>query len=211
MQFPRCSWLKLTGGAVLLAVFLTAPLLAQPAPWPAEREERAKKATEQRLAHAASADYQPYDSKNRDCQKSVNDLLNQGKFPEAIAEAQKGLAGAKYDIDLLVLLAAAYRESGDTANADKTRERWMALVDSILRSGTGRDFASAFQVISVAEEYALMRVLGLQAGDQSLVAHEGSEYDVVTTKNPRTGATLVLYFNVDLPKKWLDKQFAGQK
>jgi tetratricopeptide (TPR) repeat protein len=211
MNPTRPAWINFAGTAALLALFLTSPLLAQPASWPAEREERAKKATEQRLAYAASADYHPYDSKNRDFQKSVNDLLDQGKFPEAIAEAQKGLAVARHDIDLLVLLAAAYRESGDIANADKTREQWMALVDSILRSGTGRDFATAFQVISVAEEYAVMRVLGLQPGDQSLVAHEGSEFDVVTAKNRRTGAELVLYFNVDLPKKWLNKQFSEPK
>ena len=82
---------------------------------------------------------------------------------------------------------------------------------SILASGTGRDFANAFQVISVAEEYAVMRILRLPAGAQALVEHEGSEFDVVTIKNPQTGQELVLYFNVDLPKKWLNRQFAAQK
>ncbi len=211
MNLTRSAWIKFAGPATLLALFLAPPLPAQPAPWPADRVERAQKAREQRLAHAASPEYNPYDTKNRDFQKSVNDLLDQGKFPEAIAEAQKGLAVARYDIDLLVLLAAAYRESGDIANADKTREQWKALVDSILSSGTGRDFATAFQVISVAEEYAVMRVLGLQPDNQSLVEHEGSEFDVMTAKNPRTGTVLELHFNVDLPKKWLNRQFSAPK
>jgi len=211
MRLPRRVWLNLTCTAALLASLLTSPLLAQPAPWPAAREERARKAREERLAYAASADYHPYDTRNRDSQKSVSDLLDQGKFPEAIAEAQKGLAVAPYDIDLLVLLAAAYRESGDIANADKAREQWMALVDSILRSGTGHDFATAFQVISVAEEYAVMRLTGLHSEQQVLVAHEGSEFDVVTVKDPRTGTVRELHFNVDLPKKWLNRQFAAPK
>ena len=133
------------------------------------------------------------------------------KFPEAIAEAKKGLAVAPYDIDLLIALASAYRDAGDIANADKTRQQWMALVDSILRSGDGRDFATAFRVITVAEEYAVLRVLGLKTTSQSLVEHAGSEYDVMTVKNPKTDAELVFHFNVDLPKKWLARQFSGQK
>ncbi len=211
MNLLRRDWLKLTVTGAVMAFILTGSLLAQPASWPAERQARAKKATEQRLAHAASAEYNPYDTKNREFQKSAGELLDQGKFAEAISAAQKGLAVAKYDIDLLIILATAHRESGDIPNADKTREQWMSLVDSILTSGTGRDFANAFQVISVAEEYAVMRILRLPAGSQALVEHEGSEFDVVTIKNPQTGQELVLYFNVDLPKKWLNRQFAAQK
>ena len=211
MNLIHRDWLKLTVTGAVLAFLLSGSLLAQPASWPAERQARAKKATEQRLAHAVSADYHPYDTKNRDIQKSVGELLSQGKFSEAITAAQQGLTVAKYDIDLLIMLASAYRESGDIPNADKTREQWMSLVDSILVSGTGRDFANAFQVISVAEEYAVMRILRLPAGAQALVEHEGSEFDVVTIKNPQTGQELVLYFNVDLPKKWLNRQFAAQK
>lgn len=195
----------------LLAVLIVNPLLAQGDSTAADREARAKKATEQRLAYAASVEYNPYDTKSRDFQKTVNELLEKKKFPEAIAEAQKGLVVAPYDIDLLITLASAYREANDIAQADKTRQQWMALVDSVLRSGSGRDFASAFQVISVAEEYAVLRVMGLQTAGQSLAGHEGSEFDVMTVTNRKTGAEQVLYFNIDLPKKWLNKQFAGQK
>lgn len=84
----------------------------------------------------------------------------------------------------------------------------MSLVDSILRSGTGRDYASAFQVISVDEEYSVLRILQLEVTNQSLAAHEGSEFDVMKVKDTKTGAEGVVYFNVDLPKKWLNKQLA---
>jgi hypothetical protein len=196
----------------LLVLSLAGSLSAQNTVAPSgSREERAKKATEQRLAYAASAEYNPYDTSSRDFQKSAYDLLEKKKFPEAIAAAKKGLARARCDIELLVALSAAYRGAGDTVNADETREQWMALVDSILGSGTGRDFATAFQVVSVAEEYSVLRVMGLQTVGQSLAEHEGSEYDVLTVKNPKTGAELVFYFNVDLPKKWLNQQFSGPK
>lgn len=196
----------------LLGVFLVSPLPAEDtASARADRDAQAKIATEQRLAYAGSAEYNPYDSKNRDFQKSAGELMQKGDYASAIAEARKGLALARYDIDLLIILASAYRDAGDIPNADKTRVRWMSLVDSILRSGDGRDFATAFQVINVAEEYAVLRIIGLQTTSQTLVEHEGSSFDAMHVKDPKSGNELTLYFNVDLPMKWLNRQFSEKK
>lgn len=192
----------------LLSLLLAGPLPAQPKPGTAERDARAIQAKEQRLAYAASAEYNPYNSKLSDIRKAAFELLEQDKFAEAIAEVRQGLALSKYDIDLLIILASAHRASGDLPNADKVREQWMSLVDSILRSGTGRDYASAFQVISVDEEYCVLRILQLEVTNQSLVSHEGSEFDVMKVKDTKSGAEGVVYFNVDLPKKWLNRQLA---
>ena len=109
---------------------------------------------------------------------------------------------------MLIILAAAYRESGDLPNAEKTRQQWMSLVDSILNSGDGRDFATAFKVIAVEEEYAVTRILGLRVIDQSLIAHDGSQFDQLHVKEPKSGKELVLYFNIDLPLNWLNRQFS---
>jgi hypothetical protein len=176
-----------------------------------DRDARAAQATEQRLAYAASADYNPYDLKSRDFLKSADALLAKDEFAQAIAEAQKGLAVSKYNIELLILVASAYRAAGDMPNADQTRQEWMSIVDSILRSGDGRDFATAFQVISVDEEYSVLRILRLDVLGQSLVQHEGSEFDVMQVKDPRSGNELTLYFNIDLPKQWLTKQLSAAK
>ncbi|MSU47010.1 MAG: DUF4919 domain-containing protein [Lacunisphaera sp.] len=193
---------------LLISMLLAGPLLAQNSPWPAEREARANMATEQRLAYAATAEYNPYHTKIRDIRKAAFDFLEKGQSPEAIAEAQQGLALSKYNIDLLIFLATAYRASGDLANADKVRQQWMGLVDSILHSGNGRDYASAFLVINVDEEYSVLRVLQLEVTNQSLVEHNGSEFDVMKVKDTESGAEGVLYFNVDLPKKWLNKKLS---
>ena len=179
---------------------------------PAEdRETLAKRAKAQRLAYAASPEYNPYDTSGREALQSAYALLDKKKYGEAIATAQKGLAKAKYDIELLIVLTAAYRESGNISDADKTSKEWVALVDSILLETTGHDFASAYQVISVAEEYAVIHVLRFKVVSQSLVGHEGSEFDLITVKNPSTNSDTVFYFNIDLPKKWLTREFSGLK
>lgn len=193
---------------LLLLSLLLSPLSAQDKPTNEEREARAKKATELRMAYAASAEYNPYDTKISDIRRAAIELQSKKKFPEAIAEAQKGLARSKYNIDLLIILATCYRTLGDVANADKSRELWMSLLDSVLRSGDGHDYATAFKVISVDEEYSLLRVLQLEVTNQSLESHDGSQFDVMSVKSAKSGQEHVLYFNVDLPKKWLERQLA---
>src|SRR5258708_15396956 len=193
-----------------LPVLLLLPTLrAEPKPPASEREARAHQATEQRLAHAASAKYNPYDTENRDIRKAAYALLDQKKPAEAIACAEKGLARFPCDIELRMILAGAWREAGDQAKADQFQAEWMGLVDSILQSGSGRDYASAFRVISVDEEYCVLRVLRLQVTKQALDQHDGSAFDLMTVKRPESGAELTLYFNIDLPSQWLTRQFAA--
>ena len=194
---------------LLLLSLPFGPLSAQNKLTNEERDARMKKATEQRLAYAGSPEYNPYDTKIGDIRKAAIDFQSKQMFPEAIAEVQKGLARSQYNIDLLIILATCYRTLGDTANADKSRELWMSLMDSVLRSGDGLGYATAFKVISVDEEYSLLRVLQLEVINQSLESHDGSQFDVMRVKSGKSDQEFVLYFNVDLPKKWLDRQLAA--
>ena len=82
----------------------------------------------------------------------------------------------------------------------------MSLMDSVLRSGDGHSYATAFKVISVDEEYSLLWMLQLEVINQSLESHDGSQFDVMRVKSGKSDQEFVLYFNVDLPKKWLDRQ-----
>jgi hypothetical protein len=89
--------------------------------------------------------------------------------------------------------------------ADEIRRTWISLVDSIVRQGDGKSFETAFQVISVDEEYAVLAVFGLVRVEQSLVEHGGSEFDVLTVRSRKSGNEFQLFFNIDIPKKWLNQ------
>jgi hypothetical protein len=194
---------------------IPALILGSPAdtnhPAPTDRNALAKQATADRFAFAASSKYNPYETVSIESRKNAAEQFKKKKYGKAIAQAKKGLASAPYDIDLLLILAAAYRASGDVANADLTDNQWMSLVDSILGSGDGRSFETAFQVISVSEEYAVLRTLGLEVTGQSLVGHGSSKFDLMQVQDPRTGKDLSFYFNVDRPEKWLLGQFSQSK
>ena len=193
-------------GVVLLASLAT--LRGQALKLSPEQVERAKAATELRLGYAASQDYDPYNPAVATAEKQCSELMKQKSFGAAIEEADRGLRGDRYNIDLLIAKAAALRALGRTEQAETVRQQWMALMDSILLSGDGKDFATAFRVISVDEEYSILRVMRIERVTQSLVEHDGSQFDVLSAKDPESGRDFQLYFNIDLPMKWLNAKFA---
>ncbi len=170
-----------------------------------ERELNARRYTAVRLEYAASKTYNPYASGVSEAIKKSDDLLQEEKFQETIEEAAKGLALDRLNIQLLMVQAASYRQLGEIEKANELRKKWMGLVDSVLASGDGKSFATAFHVISVDEEYALMTLLKLRLTQQSLVEHNGSQYDLMDVLSSETGNESRLYFNIDIPKGWLDK------
>jgi len=196
---------------LLCAVFFLGPVFAKNPQEDPERQAQAQKALELRLRYAASADYDPYSTGDSDVLKKARELFQEQKLQEAIDEAAKGLEKHKYNIDLLILQASAYRKLGIIDKADEMRRQWFALMDSILNSGDGRGFDTAYKVITIAEEYTALRLLGLEVVSQSLAGNKGSAFDVMTVKDAESGAESKVYFNIDLIKKWLDKTFDAKE
>lgn len=198
---------------ILFAALLVGGFVARAAESPPamDRDARARQAMAERLAHAASPAYNPYETETVDRRDAALKLIDQKKYAEAIAALQQGLKQSPFNIDLLILLAAAYRDIGELGKADETRTRWIALVDSILTEGNGRTFDSAFRVIDVHEEYAVIQILRLNVVGQRLQRRGDSEFDVMTVQGRDPGAqSFELYFNVDLPKRWLARQLGGK-
>jgi hypothetical protein len=125
-----------------------------------------------------------------------------GVMQQNWAEAAK-LAGAvleKNYVDANAHMVAfiAYREQGDAERA-KLHRRWAdGLLDSIKSGGDGKSAETAWHVISVSEEYAVLRSMSLRAAGQSLANQNGHAYDVMKTIDPKN-VEATYYFNVDKP------------
>jgi hypothetical protein len=73
------------------------------------------------------------------------------------------------DIDARVAAAVASQKLGRPEDADLHKRWYNGLVDSVLASGDGKTAQTAFEVISVEEEYAVLRAMGLESRGQMLV------------------------------------------
>lgn len=176
-----------------------------------EKAKRAKKYTELRLKYAKSKDYAPYDRDYREAEKKAERMFfDEKKHTEALAEIEPFLKKNPYCITLLQLKAAMLREMGKIKDADKVRQIWFGVVDSIMASGDGRSPETAVHVISTVEEYDVLRIREWDFVSQRLITHENHNYDVMTVKdrNKPEGEPFDVYFNIDLPFGSLQKMFS---
>lgn len=83
----------------------------------------------------------------------------------ACPSTARWLDACPVDIDAHFLSAVANRETGNHVEA-AAHVRWFkGLVESVMRSGSGKSATSPFVTISVDEEYAMLRALQLQPRD----------------------------------------------
>jgi hypothetical protein len=160
--------------------------------------------TRLRLAYAASAAYAPDPHSPTD--DSLRPVSARGDYARLRVLADSVLAQYPLEIRPRVLRAYAAAQLGDTATANSDRLIAARLVRSIVESGDGTE-QRPYVVISVAEEYALMNMLGHQrTGTQSDGPCGTHECDIIETRD-RTGQARTLYFNIDLPQAYLTRLF----
>jgi hypothetical protein len=158
---------------------------------------------ELRLAYARSPQYHPY-STERWPDRPLRELLDEKDTEMAIKAINRRLATYYLDIHAHLAAAYVYRRVGDEARSAHHRKCAKGLLDSIFESGDGRTYETAFVVIDVSEEYAVLDVLGLQLAVQSLHEHEGHHFDLLECRDPKTDKSAELYFNIDMCVTWLD-------
>jgi hypothetical protein len=131
--------------------------------------------------------------------------LNKKDYSKAVENADVVLASNFVNMDAQLVEYIAYRELQNDSLSSFHKSVFARLLKSITDSGDGNSMQTAYVVISVDEEYVVLRFRGLRARKQS-VAHEGGHsYDVMEAFDPESNKTLTLYFNVDIPfKHYLD-------
>lgn len=93
-----------------------------------------------------------------------------------------------------LLRAAAARRLGDLKTYVYHSYFSSGLMQSVMASGDGKTPQTAFKVIAVAEEYAILRDFGAELSSQSLV---DGPCDKMECKLPG-GKEATIYFNVTL-------------
>jgi len=229
LQIPKLS-LRLMPQALLFAVLLAPPAMMyaaqdrQPAAQKAPQEkgpsaqqefqallERVKKSDStvdfgrMRQLQTQLDDYDPYASK---IEEHPFEVLAKGDLQKAKTLAEAILAENYLNLEAHIAAAAVAEKNGDAAGAAHHRYVVKGVLDSILGSGDGKTPQTAFQVIALSEEYAVMRRLGLRVAEQSLIHAGEHSYDLLKGVDPQSQTQREVFFNIDPIMKALDKELS---
>lgn len=119
---------------------------------------------------------------------------------DALKLAQARLDQNYLDVRAQMVAAEALARLGRKPEADRHQALAQGLLEAIASGGDGNSAATAWTVISVDEEYALLEVLGLRTKLQSLVPRDGHKFDVLDVVDPNdpAAASREIWFNIDL-------------
>lgn len=156
--------------------------------------------TELRMAFYESPHYSPYAPMMT--YRPMNAALNQKNYEEALKIAESVLAKNFVEINAHITAQIAFQATGNAERAQFHKFMVDGLLNSIKSKADGKTVDTAFLVISVNEEYGLIRSLGLRPIKQALIQDKGHSFDAITVVDPQTNQESVLYFNIDKPFNW---------
>ena len=149
-----------------------------------------------RMAYTASPKYEPYGAA-RALIGQIKKAYVAGDCPAAMAHAKEVLEVNFVQIDAHMVTASCLKKMGNEEEARRAHAVFIGLVRSVLGSGDGKSPETAFVVIGIDEEYAVMAALSLTLVRQALINHGGSAYDRLEVKRRDSDELVTLYFNVD--------------
>lgn len=158
-----------------------------------------------RLAFTRTESYRPYTKRRFDLAPVYQELKN-GERAVALLALDRMLEGHWMDPEAQGIASGVCEEIGEGERAALHAAFMKGIVDTILGAGDGRSFEKAWPVLDVGEEYLILRAYDLRDGKQSLVEHDGHWYDVHEFRDEESGRDVTVYFNVDLPHRWLEER-----
>lgn len=157
--------------------------------------------TRLRLAYANSSKYDPYYVK-----AGIPHLLAQtgkafteGTYTQSTLQSIGKILSLNYmHLQTHMTAVLAYTQLGDEQRAAHHQKFVRHWAGSILNSGDGRSPDTAFIVMSLDEEFALLKVLGISPTLQHLDMQDDHVFDIFEFADPQTGQSCRIYFNIDL-------------
>jgi hypothetical protein len=133
-------------------------------------------------------------------------------YDTAVKYAESALNINFLNIEAHIVLHQAQLALGNNHKADKHRFIADSLLNTVLNSGDGQSARTAFKVISVQEEYAIISAWGARTVKQVLVNDgEGKFYDVHEIIRPGSTEKEQIFFDVSTPYETLRRSFGKDK
>jgi len=121
------------------------------------------------------------------------DFPTSSDWKQAIPLIKECMQTEPFDLEKLNLLFTAYHSLNENATADAYQNKLEMVIKSILSTGDGRTDSSAMHILSIADEYSIISILGYEpTGEENLI---GDHFDYVALK-PNQDEMEGIYFNV---------------
>ena len=148
-----------------------------------------------RLAYAESTMFDLDDLGTATARQGMFQSLKDDNDATALSYAKKIIDKNYVDIDAHRVAALAYKALDDDDSAAIEQDIAAGLIKSVM-TGDGQTPKTAFTVITVHEEYAVIHALGRDVTRQALISDGGHSYDMLETADA-SGNTRSYYFLID--------------
>ncbi|MBA3353206.1 MAG: DUF4919 domain-containing protein [Blastocatellia bacterium] len=147
-----------------------------------------------RFDYAARKGFSPHWASDEK-RKTVDRAYKLRDTERTITLGRAWLDSVPVDAEVYLMIAMCMKEKGDLKAMCQYLSAFYGLLQSITATGDGKTPETAFKIISVAEEYALLREIGAEVKSQSLVG----PCDKMEVE--RNGKEYTFYFDVRIPLK----------
>lgn len=124
--------------------------------------------------------------------------FNEKKFKDALKEAEKYIEKNYVDANAFFVAYSSASELKDDKKTQFYKAILIGLLKSIENGNDGFSAKTPFMVITIDEEYTMMRFLGYQFSSQSLQNSDGHTFDVFEVIDSKTKEKQKLFFNIDI-------------
>lgn len=127
--------------------------------------------------------YKPYKFDFKEIELSK--LISKKKYKRAIVVGEEIIRRDPSNLKILKELFVCYKKVGFNDKANITEIKLGLLVSSILAQGSGQLKENTLKIISVGDEYTMMRVLGISGISRNSVMTGQSTFDTWKAKDPK--------------------------
>ena len=142
------------------------------------------------------ADWQCQKNSSAPTRQALVDAINNKDYAKVVELVEDVLDYEYVHRGIHLAAEDAYRHVGNTEKADEHKAVAEKLLEALLTSGDGKTGKTAFFVLSIGEEYSIMRQLGYKPNSQALLSVGDRMFDLLRGIDTKTGNEVSVYFDI---------------
>lgn len=161
-------------------------------------------------------DYAPYAAGMVQKSLGLDSLFEAGKIEEVATVCESFLKENHFILEPYFYAASAYSELGNKEKYDEYTFKGNMFMESILATGDGKSFESAWVVVAVKDEYNIRNYFGISTSGQALFHDNGHSFDglsIVSEDGDEKAdeENTYIYFNIDKPFNSLSNMLGDEE